>query len=310
MLTYSMSKLVSIICPARDESDSVDALVDAMIKIRHDIRIAFNKKINLEFIIIDNASTDDTVEKIAEAVGSDNSFKIIRHLRNLGLQNSILTGLKNANGDAAVILQFDLQDPPELIIEMVTRWLGGEKYIITQIKKRNSGFLDSFSRKVGYIFLNFVAGVKVVQNSGDFWLIDRRLIDQVVTFSSSRPFFRTILPKLRSADSIIKYDRRERVSGSSNFNFLAKYEFFIDAVLSDPRRIAMLFYMFSIFSSLVSFSAFLSSFFIAFGNSGTDLIIFFASLNLFMVTFCVEFLWRLYIESPNKQFSENQIIKK
>jgi len=293
-----MPKLISVICPARNEVDSVIELTEAIRQIRRETAKNFQDDLVLEFIIIDNASNDNTLVDVQQELLNEPGIIIIKHIRNLGLQNSILTGLRNSKGDAAVVLQFDLQDPPVLIQEMLRRWRMGELYITTQIKKRNSGFLDSIARSLGYIFINFFAGVKVLPNSGDFWLIDRKIIDQINSFEVVRPFFRILIPSLIPASSVIVYDRKPRVNGKSNFNFMGKYEFFLDAILSDIRRISLLTFILSGFTFLISLVLLILKV-TGFSISISAVVfIWFSSVFFFLQGMSVEIVWRIYSDSP------------
>jgi dolichol-phosphate mannosyltransferase len=293
-----MSRKVSVICPSRNESASVEGLQDAIIRINTEIINLYNREIQIEFIIVDNASSDDSLEQMMNSFREFGNVQIVQHARNLGLQNSILTGLTLAVGDAAIVLQFDLQDPPNLIFEMINRWLDGEKYVITKIKKRNSGVLDSLSRTLGYLFLNVVSGVRVEVNSGDFWLIDREIINQVVSLKSSRPFFRTLLPRLTSPNSIIEYTRLRRQSGRSNFNFSGKFEFFLDALLSDTRRLVLNLFA----SSAVVMLATSTYMIIALWSSSLNILFtagsYFASISFFVFAVVIEYLCRIYESAP------------
>ncbi len=295
-----MVSKISIICPARNESESVSALVGAINSIKFSTQVNFNNKVELEFLIIDNASDDDTIEKLNSRLKNEPFVKIIRNVRNLGFQNSILKGLRNATGDAAIILQFDLQDPPEIIQEMIRRWIDGDKYIVTKIRKRNSGFIDALSRTLGYIFIRTLSGTKIKINSSDFWLLDRSIIDQINTLEIIRPFFRTLLPKFIKPSSVIEYDRNRRISGHSNFNFMAKLEFFIDALLTDTRRIALIYFLISGFSLVLGIILTI----LLFVKGGIEIYFIICalitSISTFFSAITIEFLWRMYSDTPIK----------
>ena len=304
-----MVKKVSIICPARNEFDSVNALVNAIRSIRKLAYLQFGDVVKLDFIIVDNASSDGTVPQLLTELETDENIQILSHVRNLGLQNSILTGLMNSKSDAAIVLQFDLQDPPDLVITMIQKWLTGTEYIVTKIRRRNSGYLDSIIRTIGYTFLNFVAGVKILANSGDFWLIDRKIIDQVLASAGLRPFFRTLIPRFKSPDEIIVYDRLKRASGKSNFDLLGKYEFFIDALLSDPRRILAV----SMLCSTMLFLAAGILIAIPFTHQKIGLTLLsvwlLASLILIFLGLILEFIWRMYTEGTSSSQSKTHQMK-
>jgi len=300
--------LVSVIIPARNESESIVELRHAILRLMS--AGSEFELLSFEFVVIDNASTDDTWNLLTTTFQDFPNIRLYRHITNLGLQGSIFSGLSVANGDAAVVLQSDLQDPPEIIIKMVRNWINGDLYVTTKIIKRNSGFFDRQTRTFAYLFLNLVAGVRVEVNSGDFWLIDRSLIDQLTAQSSLRPFFRTAIPKIRKPDSIIGYDRAERKSGKTNFNFLGKYEFFVDALVSDARRFSMLMFMSTSFLFLISFLLLIVWVPILlssppprihhFANifTGIGLFGFAFALILFPLTLIIEYIQRIYTSLP------------
>jgi len=297
-------KLVSIIIPARNEEVTI---VDLRFAISELITASSSVDgITLEFIVIDNASTDQTWLVLQELLGDFQQVHLYRHVRNMGMQGSILSGLKLAKGQAAVILQSDLQDPPELIFEMIEEWRLGANFVATKIRNRNSNFLDRTSRTLAYLFLNSLSAVKIQPNAGDFWLIDRKIIDQLILENTLRPFFRTAIPKIQNADATIVYDRRKRKGGNSNFNFIGKYEFFVDALLSDARKFSMLFFLFSLclagtsmFLLLVSVPVLISSpperihhFAAIFSISGAAGLL--VSAVLFPISLVIEYVQRVY----------------
>lgn len=297
-------ELVSIIIPARNEEMTVLDLRTAISEMIY--KSKSTHEVSLEFIVIDNASNDQTWVKLQEFLGDLEQVHLYRHVRNMGMQGSILSGLKLANGGAAVILQSDLQDPPELIFEMIDKWRNGADFVATKIQNRNSNFLDRTSRTIAYIFLNSLSAVKIQSNAGDFWLIDRKIIDQLILENTLRPFFRTAIPKIQSADETIVYDRRRRSGGNSNFNFLGKYEFFVDALLSDARKFSMLFFLFTLCLAATSLILLIFSVLILVSNppdrihhyaaifsiSGAAGL--FVSIILFPISLVIEYVQRVY----------------
>jgi dolichol-phosphate mannosyltransferase len=299
--------LVSIIIPTRNEEKSISALADAINQL---IEESINSsKFTFEFIIIDNASTDNTWHDLKLSFSSIESVKLFKHVRNMGFQGSIFSGLRASKGDAAVVLQSDLQDPPHLILQMIACWLNGDKYVATRIRKRNSSYIDKKTRNIAYIMLNILAGVKIEKNSGDFWLIDRTLIDQLVITNNLRPFFRTAIPRLQAPDKILNYDRKVREHGTSNFNLLAKYEFFMDGLLSDARKFSMYFFVFISAIGIVSIANLMIALPILISNppprihhfstifSILGLVGLIVSILLFTLLILLEYVQRIYSET-------------
>ena len=264
-----------------------------------------------EFLIIDNASTDQTWQVLNALFGKREHIRLLKNTLDVGLQRSILKGLIACKGDAAVVLQSDLQDPPELILTMIDVWSHGALYVSTKIVKRNSSFLDRWTRTFGYVFLNFLAGVKIESNSGDFWLIDRSVIQQLVVNTSLRPFFRTAIPRIMPPDALLEYERNPRSRGKSNFNFMGKYEFFIDALLSDARKFSMFMFMTALTIFSVSFVELIIALPILLSNPPErvhhfasifcvlGVVGFVVSLILFPITLITEYIQRIYSDQAN-----------
>jgi glycosyltransferase involved in cell wall biosynthesis len=294
-----MTSVLSIICPVRNEEESCQVLFNALILTRKRLKKKYG--IDTELIFVDNASSDKTILKLQKLFADTSKVLILRHIRNLGMQNSLMTGIVNSKGDAVVVLQSDLQDPPQLVDQLVESWLKGNKYVITKMKKRNSGFFDTQSRNLGYLFLNLVAGVRVVRNAGDFWLIDKSIVTQIKDLRTPRPFFRTFIPSLTDVDEILMYDRKPRETGKTNFNWFGKYEFFIDAILSNPLRIISGFMIAGVFTFIISMASFVVAMFSIIPSITILRSVFFliASLVVIQLSLVLEYLLRIYLDFPN-----------
>jgi glycosyltransferase involved in cell wall biosynthesis len=301
--------LISVIIPAKNEMDSLEDLGVVLEFLNKQALI--DKKFRFEFLVIDNASTDQTWQVLNTLFGKKKHIRLLRNTLDLGLQRSILKGLIACKGDAAVVLQSDMQDPPELILKMIDSWLHGASYVSTKIVKRNSSFLDRWTRTLAYIFLNFLAGVKIESNSGDFWLIDRSIIQQLVFNTSLRPFFRTAIPRIMPPNELLEYERNPRLRGKSNFNFIGKYEFFLDALLSDARKFSMLMFMtaltifsVSVVDLIIALPILLSNpaeriHHFAFIFCVLGVVGFVVSLILFPITLITEYIQRIYSDQAN-----------
>lgn len=290
---------ISIVCPTRNEEQVINLLCDVLLKIQQKIISQFGENFVTELVFIDNASTDSTVRLLKKRLVEMHNCVLAVHAKNRGFQNSILSGLKLSSGDCVILLQSDLQDPPEVILEMLERWVAGNKYVVTKIKRRGSGIFDFVFRSIGYLIIKWVSGAKVILNASDFWLIDKSLRDIVISQQVQRPFFRTLLPAIQKPDSIIRYVRTPRTKGVSNFGLFAKYEFFMDAVLSDTRRLLLANQLIAT-SGLIFFTAkFFWSLVEGYYQSLSILLIgCFVSIIFLILNLLVEFVSRLYVDIP------------
>lgn len=229
-----LNRRISLLIPVYNEAFILHSLCEQLINLQRELILEF--EFDLEVIFVDNRSTDGSDQILRQIISENLWMKTIQHQFNKGLQSSIRTGLAHSTGDAIVIYQSDMQDPIELITELVRAWNTGSKYVATKISKRNSGLLDSFSRSIGYLILRFFSRVQVVSNGTDFWLIDKELKNSVLASGNRRPFYRMDLRNIQEPEVVISYERVPRATGVSKFNFALKYEFFLDALLSDIRR--------------------------------------------------------------------------
>ena len=209
-----------------------------LIRELEDLKVTLLQKsgLELEIVFVDNNSLDGSSKLFRELANQSDWIKIIRHKYNRGLQQSIRTGIVHSTGDAVLVYQSDMQDPLELIPLLFEHWQSGAKYVATKIIKRNSGLVDGLVRSLGYLILRFFSRVKTISNSTDFWLIDAELGRSVLLSTNLRTFFRMDLLEICMPDIVIPYERKKRSKGNSNFNFDLKYEFFLDALLSDIRK--------------------------------------------------------------------------
>ena len=160
--------LITISIPVYNEEDNIKLLLDRLCRLAEkELQYEF------EFLFTDNASTDRTFELIAEQAANDKRIRVLRFSRNFGFQKSILTNYRNARGDAAVQIDADLQDPPELISEFLRKWEEGYKVVYGVRRRRKESAFLAFSRKLYYSLIDNITSYPVPRNAGDFRLVDK-----------------------------------------------------------------------------------------------------------------------------------------
>ena len=210
------------------------------------------KNLDYELIYVNDSSTDGSLDILKKENLINNKIKIINLSRRFGHMAGIMAGLKNCRGDAAVYLDIDLQDPPELIKTMVHAWLN-ENYdvVFTTRKKRVQNWFMKFLTKTGYKILEKTSYINMAKDSGDFRLIDRKVIDQYINFKEINPFFRFLVDFIGFKKKQIYYNRENREFGKSNFSlYKIFYQFFEISLVpfSDfPIRMALIFGLVSFF---------------------------------------------------------------
>ncbi len=225
------SPLISLCIPVYQESENIDRLLAAL----HAFTVS-EPAYRFEFVFTDNASTDDTFEKLVTASRNDARIRVLRLSRNFGFQRSMLTNYFNSRGDAAVQVDADLQDPPEMIREFLRLWEQGYKVVYGVRRKRQESKLLSVLRSVGYWVISTLSDSHLPRDSGDFRLIDRLVIDELRNFEHGAPYLRGLIASIGYAQTGVPYDRHARQAGSSKFGLWALLRFGMDGICSHSTK--------------------------------------------------------------------------
>jgi dolichol-phosphate mannosyltransferase len=231
-------KLISICVPVYNEEDNVRPLYER-------VRAVMGKladRYEYEILFTDNRSEDETFERLAALALEDRRVRVIRFSRNFGFQRSILANYVNARGDAAIQLDCDLQDPPELITEFLRHWQEGYEvvYGVRGNRPKENPFIFSL-RRVFYRLIDALSEDPLPHDAGDFRLIDRRVIEELRHVRDQQPYLRGLIAAMGFRQIGIPYDRAARQRGSSKFGFWRLVGLALDGILHHsivPLRLA------------------------------------------------------------------------
>jgi glycosyltransferase involved in cell wall biosynthesis len=210
-------KKISIIIPVYNNQDSLSELVNRINLVEKKL-----KEIVFEIIIVNDASTDgslDVIRNIKKKIRND--IIIINLNKNYGSNLTAKTGFKYSTGDAHTVLVADLQDPPELLIELIDKWLKGEKIVIAERNSRDDPVISTFFSKVFYFFLRLLVNKNYPKNGFDLFLIDKKITEYFKN-SDKDVYFPIHLMSLGFSYSVVKYHRQKRQAGKSQWSFLKK----------------------------------------------------------------------------------------
>jgi glycosyltransferase involved in cell wall biosynthesis len=172
-----------------------------------------------EIIFCLDPSPDRTEELILEARQKDRRIKLIKFSRRFGQPMATLAGLQYSSGDASIVMDVDLQDPPELIHEMVQKWQGGFDVVYAQRRTRDGEtWIKKVVAAVGYQLINQIAEVEIPPNTGDFRLLSRRVVDEINRLKECHGFLRGMVALVGFRQTSVLFDRPPRFSGSGNYN--------------------------------------------------------------------------------------------
>jgi glycosyltransferase involved in cell wall biosynthesis len=245
---------LSLVVPVYNESKTVSLFIDRVRKVFDQ----FNN-IKLDIVFINDGSTDDTLKRLLELQKQHADVCILDLSRNFGKEAALTAGLKAASGNVVVPIDIDLQDPPEIILEMIEKWRDGFDVVLGKRINRNS---DSwFKRNTAawfYRIHNKISEPIIPENVGDFRLMDRAVVEALNDLPESRRFMKGLFAWVGYRTTTVEYTRHERVAGTTKFNCWRLLNFALEGITSFsafPMRIwiylggivALISFMFAIF---------------------------------------------------------------
>lgn len=229
-------KTVSIVVPVFNEEENIELLYNRVFQI-----MAGLSKYDYEIVFTDNHSTDASFERLKGLADKDRRIKVLRFSRNFGYQRSIFTGYLNAFGDAAIQLDCDMQDPPELIPEFIRLWEEGYHVVYGVRRTRRESWWVTGIRKGFYRLIDFLSEDHLPYDAGDFRLLDRKVLNELKEIDDANPYIRGSIASIGFNQIGIPYDRAERIHGKSKFLWKDMFNLAIDGILNHsivPLRIA------------------------------------------------------------------------
>jgi dolichol-phosphate mannosyltransferase len=204
---------LSIVIPAYNEQDNVRRVYERLREVLGRMDLEW------ELIFSVDPGTDRTEELILQLRREDARVKMLRFSRRFGQPMATIAGLEASRGDAVVVIDCDLQDPPELIPDLVARWREGNQVVYAQRRTRAGETLPKrIVAAIGYRVIKRIADVDIPPNTGDFRLMSRRVVDNVVSLKESHGFLRGLVGMVGFRQTSVPYDRDPRTAGTSKYN--------------------------------------------------------------------------------------------
>lgn len=220
---------LSVVVPLFNEQGNVAALVERIVRILEGLpeRPAF------EIVLVNDGSTDATLARIREEMTRRTSIVLVNLSRNFGHQLAATAGIDVAQGDAVVLMDGDLQDPPELIAQFVERWRAGNDvvYAVRRTRKGESAF-KLFTARMFYRVIKRLTNVSIPVDTGDFRLMSRRVVEALKCSRERHRFLRGMVSWVGYNQTGVEYDREERLSGTTKYPLRKMLTFAIDGITS------------------------------------------------------------------------------
>lgn len=229
--------LLSIIIPVFNEENNIEPLLKRLLPII--------TSYEYEIIFVSDGSKDNTDKKIAEVAKKNKKIKLIAFTRNFGHQMALSAGYKMAQGDCIISMDADLQDPPEIIKDMVEKWQKGAKIVYARREKRE---VDSFFKKqtalLFYKFINFLSDTPIPNDVGDYRLLDKEVVNFLNGLNEQARFLRGLVAWGNYPTEYVFFHREKRFSGETHYTVSKMLNFAFDGITSfsvKPLRIASYF---------------------------------------------------------------------
>lgn len=208
-----------------------------------------------EIIFVNDGSKDQTLSILENIAQNDNNVKILSFSRNFGHQAAVTAGLKYTTGDVVAIMDADLQDPPEVIAEMIKLWEQGNEVIYAKRKSREGeSKFKLFTAKMFYKVLNGLSDVEIPKDTGDFRLADRKVIDVINSLPEHNKFLRGLFSWVGFKQIPLEYERKERFAGKTKYPLKKMLKLASDGITSfstKPLKILGIFGLISVIASII-----------------------------------------------------------
>jgi len=294
---------LSIVIPVYNEQEIILLLFERLKKAVETITA------NYELVFVNDGSKDATLFKLIELSKIDNRVKFISFSRNFGHQIAVTAGLEHSSGKAVVIIDADLQDPPELIPEMYKKYREGYEVVYAKrIKRKGETFFKRFTAKLFYRILKRITSVEIPTDVGDFRLIDRRIVDYLKMMPEQNKFLRGQIAWLGFRQTFVEFERDSRTTGKTGYPLGKMIKFALDGITgfsnAPLKLVTNLGLLFSFVAFIVILYALYSHFFLHQTITGwTSLIIssmFIGGIQLLSVGIIGEYISRINTNVQNR----------
>jgi dolichol-phosphate mannosyltransferase len=219
--------VISYVLPVYNESGGIRTFHERLAAVA-----ATRPDLDFEFIYVNDGSRDDSLSILRELAGAYDSVKVLDLSRNFGHQMAITAGLDHASGDAVIVMDTDLQDPPAVSLELVAAWEAGAEVVYAQRRTRKDSAFKRFTAHSYYRLLRRFADIDIPVDTGDFRLLDRKAADQLRNHRERNRFVRGLVASMGFHQVAVPFDRDERTSGSTNYPLPKMLRFAADGVTS------------------------------------------------------------------------------
>ena len=298
--------LLSVVVPCYNEEDVIEMTYDRLVHV-----LGQNKEMDLEMVFVDDGSRDKTYSILKSKLSNDKRLRLVKLSRNFGHQMAVTAGLEHASGDVVALIDADLQDPPEVILQMINEWKNGCDVVYGIRAQRKESLFYRSVYKFYYLLLRKISSIDMPLDSGEFCIMDRRVVNKMNQLPENNRYIRGLRAWLGFNQKGVVYERMARAAGSSKYSLFNLIKLALDGITNFSIFPLTLITIFGFLTSLLAvFGAifYLFWFFTGlalFGVTSKDVpgfttiilaIFFFSGVQLFSIGLIGQYLGRMYME--------------
>lgn len=305
MLMHDQQKLLSVIVPVYFQERGLRELHRRLTEVLSKL-----DNMDYEIILVNDGSTDKSFEVMKEINSQDPKVKIINFSRNFSQQMAITAGIDHSSGDAVVVIDDDLQDPPEVIPRMIEKWREGYKVVYgTRTKRNGESFFKLITAKLFYKIIDRLSDVDLPCDTGDFRLMDRAVVEVLKNMKEESRYIRGLVAWVGFSQYALMYERDSRYIGETNYNFKSLMKFAVNGLTSFSEKPLLISGYLGFFATIVSFIFLVIIMTVRIMNpestiqgwtSTIGIIIFFGGIQLISLGIIGQYVGKIYRELKNR----------
>ncbi|MDJ0601888.1 MAG: glycosyltransferase family 2 protein [Crocosphaera sp.] len=249
-MSFNLNQVeISIIVPCYNEEQGLDLLFERLLRVLNGLNLSY------EIVCIDDGSKDRTLKYLIDYHCRYPAIKVISLSRNFGKDVALTAGLENAQGQAIIPIDADLQDPPELIEELIKKWREGYDVVYGKRRSRQGeSWVKRATANAFYRIISRISSVPIPRDTGDFRLLDRRVVDAIKTMPERTRFMKGLFAWVGFKQTYVLYDRPNRLQGTTKWNYWKLWNFALDGITSFSLVPLKVWSYLGLFLSLIAFT--------------------------------------------------------
>lgn len=296
--------MISIVVPAYNEEESISIFFAETEKIRKEMNVEF------EYIFVNDGSKDQTLQVLKSLNEVHENVHYIDFSRNFGKEAALLAGLNQAKGDYVAVMDADLQDPPELLVEMYETLLGNQYDVVgtRRVTRDGEPAIRSLFARIFYVMINKISSTEMVDGARDFRLMTRQVVNSILELKEYNRFSKGLFSWVGYETKYLEYKNRQRVAGETSWSFWSLLRYSLEGIINFSNVPLQLATYSGILSSIIAviFVVFIVIRAFVFGDSVSgwpslvSIILFIGGIQLFSLGIIGQYIGKIYLESKKR----------